>query len=89
MEDSESLEDSFHEKMVPYDSFALDPWGVLNDQRLMVKFESQLYRWRDACPLLLSLLLYNRPFQDVIEEGSGSFDRTAYLPPNILNNSSF
>lgn len=62
LESSDNLEDTFRQQQVSYDTFALDPWGVLNDTRLMVKFESQLYRWRDACPLLLSLLLYNRPF---------------------------
>jgi hypothetical protein len=54
----------------------------------LVRFENKLYPWTDACPLLLSLLLYKKPFRDVIGEEetvSGTSEKSAFFPSGFWN----
>jgi len=51
----------FRESRIDFETFDNDPWSLINDPRLVVKVEEKYYNWQEACPLLLSLLVFKRP----------------------------
>ena len=51
----------FRESRIDFETFDANPWSLINDPRLVVKVEEKYYNWQEACPLLLSLLVFKRP----------------------------
>lgn len=51
----------FCESKIDFEMFDADPWSLIHDPRLIVKVEDKYYNWQEACPLLLSLLVFKKP----------------------------
>jgi hypothetical protein len=58
----EQLEGIFAKYRVPFSKYSQDPIAILSDPDLMVKIEDQVYDWKVALPLVISLLAFKRVF---------------------------
>jgi len=57
---NEDLNEIFEEYRVPYKDFLENPYKILSDPNLMVKMGNNLYDWKVACPLIISLIGYKK-----------------------------
>lgn len=56
----ENPEEIFKRKIVTQDDFFKDPWKILNNSELSIKYEDSIYTYKAAIPILLSLLSFNK-----------------------------
>lgn len=54
----ENIEEIFYKNLVSKEEFFKDPWKVLNNTNLVIRYENHLYTWKAAAPLLMSILAY-------------------------------
>jgi phosphatidate phosphatase LPIN len=57
-------EDSFLQGLVTYNDLIQNPKLVENPD-LVVRFNGKYYNWRAACPLIMSLVVYQKPLPQV------------------------
>jgi len=50
----------FDEEQLSYDKFQLDPISYLANEKLVIKINSKYYTWKQAQPLLFSLLVFKQ-----------------------------
>lgn len=53
-------EEQFLQHLVTYEDLANDPMLVENPN-LVVRLDGKLYNWRSACPIIMSLVIYQKP----------------------------
>jgi len=64
----ENIEEIFYKYLIQKEDFYKDPWKLLNNTNLVVRYEDSLYTWKAAAPLLISILAYGElPNQSVME----------------------
>ena len=56
----ENMEEIFKRKAVTEDEFFKDPWKILNNNELSIKYDDNIYTYKAAMPILLSLLSFNK-----------------------------
>ena len=54
----EIVEEIFYSNMISKEEFYKDPWKILNDPNLVVKYQNKLYKWKAAAPILLSIMTF-------------------------------
>jgi len=54
----------FDEERLSYEKFQLDPTSYLTNEKLVIKINRKYYTWKQAQPLLFSLLLFKRPLPE-------------------------
>ena len=57
-------EEQFLQHLVTYEDLANDPMLVENPN-LVVRLDGKLYNWRSACPIIMSLVIYQKPLPQV------------------------
>ena len=55
----------FDEERLSYEKFQLDPLSYFTNEKLVIKINRKYYTWKQAQPLLFSLLLFKRPLPEV------------------------
>lgn len=63
----------FDQHIVTYDSFTHNP-NMLNDKRLVFRYEKRYYAAGRTGPLFTSLLLYKKPLEETIEDDDEAAD---------------
>ena len=64
----ENIEDIFYNNLILKDEFYKDPWRILNNVNLVIRYEENLYTWKAAAPLLISILAFGEvPNQTVMQ----------------------
>jgi len=61
---STPTEDSFLQGLVTYNDLIQNPKLVENPD-LVVRFNGKYYCWKTACPLIMSLVVYQKPLPQV------------------------
>lgn len=59
--DAAAKAEAFDRHFVSADTFAADPVGITNNERLVCRVDGVLYPWSAAAPVMLSLLAFGRP----------------------------
>ena len=55
LKNPENIEEIFYTHLISKEEFFKDPWKILNNQDLVVRHGDNLYTWKAAAPLLISL----------------------------------
>ena len=58
----------FEQGLVSWETFRVDPWGVLMQPNLVVKFQSKLLDWNTAAPLIFAHIVYCQSLEIPPEE---------------------
>ncbi|CEP14551.1 hypothetical protein [Parasitella parasitica] len=64
----------FYQHIVTYDSFTHNP-NILNDKRLVFRYEKRYYAAGRTGPLFTSLLLYKKPLEETPDDDEEAADR--------------
>ncbi|XP_049813990.1 phosphatidate phosphatase LPIN2 isoform X2 [Schistocerca nitens] len=60
-------EDAFLQNIIAYDDIVRDP-KIIESPNLVVRFNGKFYNWKTACPIVMSLVVYQKPLpQEVID----------------------
>lgn len=54
-----NFNETFNKNKISQEEFNKDPWKVINNSNLAIKYESHIYTWKVIAPLVLSQLAYN------------------------------
>jgi len=57
-------EATFRRHLVTFDEFIQNP-KIVDDPNLVIKYDGQYYNWRTACPLVMSLVMFQQPLPKV------------------------
>jgi phosphatidate phosphatase LPIN len=60
----------FMENVVEFDEFQKNPWEIINHPNLLVKVGLKVYNKEEALPMILALIVYNRPLTPVARVAS-------------------
>lgn len=63
----------FEQYKVSFEDFKTKQHEILNDSRLIVRIENDLYDWKTGLIKLLSLLIFKQPFEDLKEQEDDLF----------------
>lgn len=61
---SNPTEDSFLQGLVTYNDLIQNP-KLIENPDLVVRLNGKYYNWRAACPLIMSMVVYQRPLPQV------------------------
>ena len=54
-----NFNETFNKNKISQEEFNKDPWKVINNSNLAIKYENHIYTWKVIAPLILSQLAYN------------------------------
>lgn len=54
-----NFNEHFNKNKISQEVFNKDPWKVINNSNLAIKYENHIYTWKVIAPLILSQLTYN------------------------------
>ena len=64
-----NMQGEFIKKIVSQDEFFKDPWKVINNPNLAIKYRNQILTSKVIIPMMFSQLVYGRPLpEDVIDK---------------------
>lgn len=61
LEDDTISSEKFNQSLITYEDFCAKPLEVLKNTTLVFRINGRYYNWASAAPIILSLILYNRP----------------------------
>jgi hypothetical protein len=59
--DGAKLREIFDQNKISFEDYQKKPDQILQDPRLLIKLENDLYDWKSAAPLIVSLLAFRKP----------------------------
>ncbi|RWS08891.1 phosphatidate phosphatase LPIN1-like protein, partial [Dinothrombium tinctorium] len=65
LKDSSSVPANFTQCTIPYDNFSNNPMHILQNPDLVFRIGGKFYNWQTAAPIILCLVMYQRPLPDV------------------------
>jgi phosphatidate phosphatase PAH1 len=69
IKNTENAEEIFYKNLITKSDFFKDPWKVINNSNLLIKYQHRVYTYKTAAPLLFSLLAFNeQPPENVIKQ---------------------
>ena len=71
---SDDNEKIFNSKLVPYEEFQRNPWGIINNPNLLIKLDHKVYTKDAALPMILSLIIYKQPLTPIIKPEKTAFN---------------
>jgi hypothetical protein len=60
---TDQFDAEFETNRIDFEKFRSDPWGLINSPNLVVQISGQVYRWKEAAPMLMSSLIYQLPLE--------------------------
>lgn len=63
------IEKIFYSNLVKKEEYFKDPWKILGNKNLVIRFENNLYNWNAAAPLLMSILGFGESLPKPTMEG--------------------
>lgn len=61
---SDLSEDNFVQSLVTYSDIVDNP-KLFENPNLVVRFNGKYYNWQTACPIIMTLILYQKPLPQV------------------------
>lgn len=67
MENGEPTEEEFNSNIIQYADICHDP-SIFNSPNLIVRLNNKYYSWATACPIVMTLLAYQKPLPNEVYE---------------------
>ena len=59
-----NAQEEFEKNKISEEEFFKDPWKVLNNNNLAIKYGNMIYTWKVIAPMIISELAYNKPLPE-------------------------